>query len=102
MVCNRNQLSLPNLEYQNNKEIQIHYCRTSWIPDNQFTDDEYTPVIFENGILIAVGWDRLGGPKTMGDRYAVERQRRWHREQIDREIEATRQFCRALNLPYCQ
>ena len=85
-----------------NKEIQIHYWRTSWIPDNQFTDDEYTPVIFENGILIAVGWDRLGGPKTMGDRYAVERQRRWHREQIDREIEATRQFCRALNLPYCQ
>ena len=30
------------------------------------TDDEFTPYIFEDGKLIAIGWHILGGPKTKG------------------------------------
>lgn len=41
----------------------IYYARSAWVPDNSTTDDEFTPYIFKDGILIAIGWDFLGGPK---------------------------------------
>ena len=48
------------------KLIQIFYFRTHWNDDGLTTDDEFTPYIFEDGILEAIGWHSLGGPKTQG------------------------------------
>jgi hypothetical protein len=40
----------------NDKEIDVWFYRTSWNADNLETDDEFTPMVFENGKLI--GWGR--------------------------------------------
>ena len=48
------------------KTMDIIYYRTGRQPDYMTTDDEFTPYIFENGKLIAIGWHILGGPKTKG------------------------------------
>lgn len=40
----------------NGKEIDIFFYRTSWTSDGAETDDEFTPVVFENEKLI--GWGR--------------------------------------------
>jgi hypothetical protein len=47
-------------------EVYIYYARSGRIPDDLTTDDEFTPYIFNNGKLTAVGWTTLGGPKTHG------------------------------------
>jgi hypothetical protein len=44
--------------------VEIYYFRTGWTRDGRTTDDEFTPYVFKNGILQAVGWTTLGGPKT--------------------------------------
>jgi hypothetical protein len=44
--------------------IEIYYFRTGWTRDGRTTDDEFTPYVFKNGVLQAVGWMTLGGPKT--------------------------------------
>jgi len=46
--------------------MEIHYFRSGNQPDNLTTDDEFTPYIFKNGKLIAIGWKTLGGPKSFG------------------------------------
>ena len=51
----------------------IYYARTGRIPDSETTDDELTPHIFEDGILIAIGWDYLGGPERTSAEVARER-----------------------------
>ena len=43
---------------------EIYFFRTGWTRDGRTTDDEFTPYVFKNGILQAVGWTTLGGPKT--------------------------------------
>lgn len=48
------------------KRIEIYYMRTGRQPDGLTTDDEFTPYVFENGVLVAIGWSTLGGPKTFG------------------------------------
>lgn len=40
----------------NGKEMDIWFYRTSWNADDMETDDEFTPMVFENGKLI--GWGR--------------------------------------------
>jgi hypothetical protein len=47
-------------------QIAIYYLRTNWIPDNCLTDDELTPFIFRDGILVSIGWRTLSGPKSFG------------------------------------
>ncbi len=49
------------------KTIEIHYVRSGWIADGANTDDEYTPYIFEDDVLVAIGWRTLGGAKTRGN-----------------------------------
>lgn len=44
--------------------MEIYYIRSGKQPDNLTTDDEFTPYIFKNEILIAIGWKTLGGPKS--------------------------------------
>jgi len=52
---------------EDGKRVEIHYVRTAWVEDGAKTDDEYTPYVFEDDILTAVGWGALGGPKTIAN-----------------------------------
>ncbi|MGE0274913.1 MAG: hypothetical protein AB7R40_05745 [Nitrospiraceae bacterium] len=45
--------------------IEIYYFHSVRYPDYLITDDEFTPYVFRDGTLIAVGWAYLGGPKTV-------------------------------------
>jgi hypothetical protein len=38
---------------------EVYYFRSSRTPDGMTTDDEFTPYIFENRKLVAVGWNAL-------------------------------------------
>lgn len=51
---------------EGNDFMEIHYFRSGRQPDNLTTDDEFTPYIFKNEVLIAIGWKTLGGPKSFG------------------------------------
>ena len=44
--------------------VEIHYYRSGRQPDHMTTDDEFTPYVFNDGKLVAVGWTTLGGPRT--------------------------------------
>ena len=46
--------------------VEIYYARSGRQPDGLTTDDEFTPYVFTNGKLTAIGWTTLGGPKTQG------------------------------------
>ncbi len=59
-------VKLPEVFHKDGKLIEVFYFRSGWQDDGITTDDEFTPYIFENGILKAVGWTVLGGPKTQG------------------------------------
>lgn len=54
----------PEIYQKDGKLVEIHYFRSLLQNDTILTDDEFTPYIFENGILIAIGWEAIGGPKT--------------------------------------
>lgn len=52
-------------EYDKDKvRVEVYYFRSSQQPDGITTDDEFTPYIFHDGKLVAIGWTTLGGPKT--------------------------------------
>ena len=51
---------------KNNVLVEIYYFRTGRQPDNLTTDDEFTPYLFNDGKLVAIGWHVLGGPKSVG------------------------------------
>ena len=44
--------------------VVIHFFRSHANYDKILTDDEFTPYIFEDGKLSAIGWTAIGGPKT--------------------------------------
>lgn len=47
--------------------IGIYYLlRTNWMPDDCLTDDELTPFIFRDGILVSIGWRTVSGPDSFG------------------------------------
>ena len=52
-------------------KFYIHYQRTGWVEDGLNTDDEFTPYIFANSKLVAIGWVALGGARTAGDANAA-------------------------------
>jgi hypothetical protein len=54
---------------ENGQLVEIHYYRSSAYYDDMLTDDEFTPYVFRNGKLTAIGWAALGGPKTQGMPY---------------------------------
>ena len=56
----------PDKFKKGNKSVDIVYYRTGWNSDGITTDDEFTPYIFENGKLVAMGWQTLGGAKSQG------------------------------------
>ena len=56
----------------NNQTIEIFYMRSARISDGKATDDEFTPYSFVDSILVGIGWQVLGGPKTYGDTSAAQ------------------------------
>lgn len=46
--------------------VEIIYFRSGWQSDGLTTDDEFTPYLFNNGKLVAIGWATLGGAKSQG------------------------------------
>ncbi len=56
----------PDKYIKNNVLVEIYYFRTGRQPDNLTTDDEFTPYLFNDGKLVAIGWQVLGGPKSVG------------------------------------
>ena len=57
----------PDKYMRGNDLIEIYYLRTGRQSDNLTTDDEFTPYLFKNGNLVSIGWQALGGPKTVGE-----------------------------------
>lgn len=47
-------------------KVEIYYMRSGRQPDGLTTDDEFVPYLFNDGKLVGVGWQVLGGPKTQG------------------------------------
>nr|MBA2253430.1 hypothetical protein [Nitrospirales bacterium] len=45
------------------REIDIYYFRSARYPDGLNADEEFTPYVFTDGVLTAIGWTALRGPK---------------------------------------
>ena len=56
----------PEQFLKNGKHVYIYYARIRIQPDGLVTDDEFTPYVFIDGKLQAIGWQTLGGPSTQG------------------------------------
>ncbi|MCB4755811.1 MAG: hypothetical protein LHV69_02410 [Elusimicrobia bacterium] len=56
----------PETYLQDKSLVKIHYARSGFQSDGLTTDDEFTPYVFKDGKLIAIGWQYLGGPKSVG------------------------------------
>lgn len=48
----------------NGKHVEVFFFRSQSFSDGIVTDDEFTPYVFEDGVLAAIGWTAIGGPKT--------------------------------------
>ena len=48
---------------ENGSVVNIAYIRSSLVRDGVVTDDEYTPYVFRDGVLVAFGWRSIGGMK---------------------------------------
>ena len=59
------QFSKPPEKYiEDDKIKEIFFFRSRSFADGIVTDDEFMPYIFEDNILVAIGWTAIGGPKT--------------------------------------
>ncbi len=58
------EIKQPDRYIKDGVNVEILYYRSGWISDNLNTDDEYTPYVFNNGKLVAIGWMTIGGPKN--------------------------------------
>jgi len=46
--------------------VEIYYMRTGRQPDGITTDDEFTPYLFNDDILVGIGWEVIGGEQSHG------------------------------------
>ena len=60
----------------NDDRYYVHYHRTGWTSDGLLTDDELTPYVFKNDVLVSIGWQALGGVKTTGNAAAASANQR--------------------------
>jgi hypothetical protein len=51
---------------EDGKVVEIYYVRSDRHSDHLTTDDEFTPYVFNDSVLVGIGWAILGGPKTHG------------------------------------
>lgn len=56
----------PEVFLKEGKRIDIYFFRSRRQPDGLTTDDEFTPYVFTDGVLTGVGWQVLGGPRSVG------------------------------------
>ena len=56
----------PDMYTKDGVQVEILYFRSGLQSDGITTDDEFTPYIFNDGKLVAVGWAVLGGAKSQG------------------------------------
>ena len=61
-----NNKKLPDKYIKKGVRVEIYYMRSGRQPDGLTTDDEFTPYVFNNDKLVAIGWASIGGPKTHG------------------------------------
>ena len=54
----------PEQYTQDGIHVEIYFFRSGANYDKILTDDEFTPYIFHDGKLAAIGWTAIGGPKT--------------------------------------
>jgi hypothetical protein len=54
----------PEQYMQDGVHVEIYFFRSNSNYDQIVTDDEFTPYIFHDGKLAAIGWTAIGGPKT--------------------------------------
>jgi len=59
-------LKQPDKYIKSGIKVEIYYFRTGRQPDGLTTDDEFTPYLFNDGKLVAIGWRTIGGPKSFG------------------------------------
>ena len=60
------EIKQPDKYLKNRVKIDIVYYRSGWNSDGITTDDEFTPYVFNNNKLVAIGWQSIGGVKTQG------------------------------------
>ena len=63
----------PEKYYRYGAFVEIYYFRSGWQDDYLNTDDEYTPYMFKDGKLVAIGWEALGGPRFWNIRSSVHK-----------------------------
>jgi len=56
----------PDMYLSGGVTVEVYYFRSARQPDGLVTDDEFTPYIFHDGVLVGIGWAMLGGPKSQG------------------------------------
>ncbi|MEO1859310.1 MAG: hypothetical protein ABGZ19_05390 [Verrucomicrobiales bacterium] len=54
----------PDMYWKHGVYVEILYFQSAWVKGGLISDDEFTPYIFNNGKLAAVGWQTLGGIKS--------------------------------------
>ena len=60
------EIKQPDKYMKDDISVEIYYFRSGWQSDGLTTDDEFTPYIFNDGKLVAIGWQYIGGPKSQG------------------------------------
>jgi hypothetical protein len=60
------EIKQPDRYIKEGVNVEILYFRSGWQPDGLTTDDEFTPYLFNDGKLVAIGWASIGGPKSQG------------------------------------
>jgi hypothetical protein len=57
---------------EDDKLKEVYFFRSRSFSDGLVTDDEFIPYVFEDGVLIAIGWTAIGGPKTQAQQRESE------------------------------
>lgn len=53
---------VPDRYIDGNSTVEVYYYRSSYQADALITDDEFTPYIFRDGVLVGIGWAMLRAP----------------------------------------
>jgi len=58
---------VPDRYIDGNATVEVYYFRSSYQSEGLITDDQYTPYIFRDGILVGIGWAMLRGPMATAE-----------------------------------
>jgi hypothetical protein len=60
------EIKQPDRYMKDGVAVDIIYYRSGWQSDGITTDDEFTPYLFNDNKLVAIGWRSIGGAKSQG------------------------------------